>query len=124
MMAPPNEKFEKLLLNRWSRVKKDTKSTNGLFSYGNSILQVHGCIKKGNIIVSINPSCQHNFIDVRMQVLANNIQSTQVEDENVQVFKDLKLTMANMYFILIFVSLICMMWMLFLDILGWAQSVQ
>ena len=39
----------------------------------------------------------HNFINVqlvnRLQVLVKNIQSIQVEDENVQIFKDLKITM-------------------------------
>jgi hypothetical protein len=39
----------------------------------------------------------HNFINVklvnRLQVLAKNVQSTQVEGENVQIFKDLKITM-------------------------------
>jgi hypothetical protein len=39
----------------------------------------------------------HNFINVqlvnRLQVPAKNIQSTQVEGENIQIFKDLKLTM-------------------------------
>jgi hypothetical protein len=42
--------------------------------------QVHGCIQQGDIIVSINPSCQQNFINVqlvnRLQVPTNNIQST------------------------------------------------
>ena len=93
-----DEEFEKLFLDRWSHVEKhDTKRTNGLFSCGNSILQVHGCIHKENIIVSINPSCMHNFINVqlvnRMQVLANDIQSTQVEGKNIPVFKDLKIIM-------------------------------
>ena len=39
----------------------------------------------------------HNFINVqlvnRLQVPINNIQSTKVEGENVQFFKDLKITM-------------------------------
>jgi hypothetical protein len=52
---------------------------------------------KEKVIVSINPSCQQNFINVqlvnRLQVPAKNIQSTQVEGENVQIFKDLKITM-------------------------------
>ena len=50
-----------------------------------------------NVIVSINPSFQQNFIDVqlvnRLQVSAKLIQSKQVEDEIVQVFKYLNLTM-------------------------------
>jgi hypothetical protein len=59
--------------------KNDTKSTKGLFSCGKSTLQVHGCIQQENVIVSINPSCMHNFINAnlakRLQVLAMNIQS-------------------------------------------------
>jgi hypothetical protein len=39
----------------------------------------------------------HNFINVqlvnRLQVPIKNIQRTQVEGENVQIFKDLKITM-------------------------------
>jgi hypothetical protein len=55
----------KNILDRWSHVgKKDKESTKGLFSCGNSILQVHGCIQQEKVIVSINPSCMHNFINV------------------------------------------------------------
>ena len=68
-----------------------------MFSCEKSILQVHGCIHKENIIFSINPSCMHNFINVqlvnRLQVPIKNIQSTQVEGNNIPVFKDLKITM-------------------------------
>jgi hypothetical protein len=49
-----------------------------------------------NIIVSINPSCKQNFINIqlvnRLQVPAKNIQSTQVTGENVKLFKYLKLS--------------------------------
>jgi hypothetical protein len=81
MRTLSNGEFEKILLDRWSHGKnKDTKSTKGLFSCGKSILQVHGCIHKENVIVSINPSCMHNFINVqlvnRLQVPVKNIQST------------------------------------------------
>jgi hypothetical protein len=81
MMTLSNEEFEKVLLDKWSKSKsKDKEITKGLFSCGNSILQVHGCLHKENVIVSINPSCQHNFINVqlvnRLQVPAKNIQST------------------------------------------------
>jgi hypothetical protein len=98
LMRLPDEELEKLFLDRWSHVgKQDKESTKGLFSCDKSILQVHGCIHKENVIVSINPSCQQNFINVqlvnRLQVPAKNIQSTQVEGENVQIFKDLKITM-------------------------------
>jgi hypothetical protein len=93
-----DEEYEKLYLDRWSHAKKkDKESTRVYFHVDNSILQVHGCIQQEKIIVSINPSCKHNFINVnlakRLQVPTKHIQSTQVEGENVQIFKDLKLTM-------------------------------
>jgi hypothetical protein len=98
IMELSDEEFENLFLDRWSHVgKRDTKSTKGLFSCGNSILHVHGCIHKEKVIVSINPSCMHNFINIqlvnRLQVPAKHIQGTQVAGENVQIFKDLKLSM-------------------------------
>jgi hypothetical protein len=90
-----DEALEKFILDKWSHVDKG--SNKSLFLYGKSILQVHGCIHKENVIVSINPSCQKNFINVqlinRLQVLAKNIQSTQVAGENVKLFKYLKLSM-------------------------------
>jgi hypothetical protein len=97
-MTLSNGEFEKILLDKWSHGEnKDTKRTKSLFSCDKSILQVHGCIHKENVIVSINLSCVHNFINVqlvnRLQVPVKNIQSTQVEGENVQIFKDLKITM-------------------------------
>jgi hypothetical protein len=81
LMALSNEEFEKLFLDRCSHVgKRDIESIKGLFSYGNSMLQVHGCIHKENVIVSINPSCQQNFINVQLvnilQVPTKNVQST------------------------------------------------
>jgi len=49
------------------------------------------------IVVSINPSCKHNFINVnlakKLQVPAKHIENTHVDNENVQVYKDLKLSM-------------------------------
>jgi hypothetical protein len=97
-MTLSNEGFEKILLEKWSHGEnKDKEITKSLFSCEKTILQVHGCIHKENIIVSINPSCMHNFINVqlvnRLQVPIKNIQSTQVEGEIVQIFKDLKITM-------------------------------
>jgi hypothetical protein len=96
MRGISDEEFEKVFLEKWSHAKSKERS-KGLFSCGNSILQVHGCIHKENIIVSINPSFLHNFINVqlvnRLQVSAKNVQSTHVEGENVQIFKDLKITM-------------------------------
>ena len=63
----------------------------GLFS----ILKVRGCIQKENIIVSIIRSCKHNFMYVnlgkKLQVPIKHIQSTQVDGENFQFFKDLKI---------------------------------
>lgn len=68
--------------------------TNGLSSSGISLLQVHGCIQQEQVIVSINPICKHDFINVnlenKLQVFAKHIQSTQVDGEHVQLFKDLK----------------------------------
>ena len=58
IMTLSDEEFEKLFLDRWSHTKcKDEESTKGLFLCGKYILQVHGCIRKENIIVSINPNC-------------------------------------------------------------------
>jgi hypothetical protein len=97
-MSLSEEALEKLLLDKWSHTKsKDKDITKSLFSCGKSILQVHGCIHKENVIVSINPSCKQNFINIqwvnRLQVSAKDIHSTQVEGENVQIFKYLKITM-------------------------------
>ena len=94
----PNEEFEELLLDRWSHARKQDKEKHvGLFPTGISLLQVHGLIQKEKIMVSINPSCKHNFINVnlakRLQVLAKQIENTQVDDEDVQIYKDLKLSM-------------------------------
>jgi hypothetical protein len=93
-----DKEYEKLFLEKWSHAKiKDKDYTKVLFSCGNSILQVHGCLHKEKVIVSINPSCMHNFINIqlvnKLQVPAKNIQGTQVAGENVQIFKDLKLSM-------------------------------
>jgi hypothetical protein len=48
-------------------------------------------------MISINPSSECNFINVnltkRLQVPKKHIQSTHVEGENVQIFKDVKITM-------------------------------
>ena len=97
-MSLSKEALKKLLLDKWSHTKsKDKDITKSLFSCGKSILQVHGCLHKENFIVSIKPSCKQNFINIqlvnRLQVPANNIHNTQVEGENVQIFKNLKITM-------------------------------
>jgi hypothetical protein len=93
-----DEAFKKIILEKWCHSKsKDKESTKGLFPYGTSILLAQGFIHKQNIIVSINPSFLHNFINVqlvnRLQVLAMNIQSILVEGENIQICKYLKLSM-------------------------------
>jgi hypothetical protein len=98
MMRLSNVEFEKILLDKWSHGEnQDKERTKSIFAGEKSILQVHGCIHKENIIVSINPSCMHNFINVqlvnRLQVPIKNIQSIDVEGEKVQIFKDLKITM-------------------------------
>jgi hypothetical protein len=74
------------------------RNIKGLFSTGISLLQVHGCIQKEKIIVSINPSCKHNFINVNLaKKIASssktNWKHTQVDNEDVQVYKDLKISM-------------------------------
>ena len=62
-----DEEFEKLLLDRWSHARKQDKEKHvGLFPTGISLLQVHGLIQKEKIIVSINPSCKHSFINVNL----------------------------------------------------------
>ena len=66
---------------KWYHTKsKDKDITKSLFSCEKSILQVRGCIHKENAIVSINPSCKQNFINIqldnRLQVSTKNIQST------------------------------------------------
>jgi hypothetical protein len=93
-----NDEFEQVFLDKWSHAKKkDIESHKGLFSCGNILFQVHGCIQKKKVIVSINHSCKHNFINVNLtkilQILEKHIQGTQVDGENVQVFKDLKVIM-------------------------------
>jgi len=67
MKGISNEAMEKLILDRWSHFgKKYKESTKGLFSYDNSILQVHGYIHKAKVIVSINLGCQRNFINAQL----------------------------------------------------------
>ena len=77
-------------------MKQYNTHTNGLSSSGISLLKVHGCIQQDKVIVSINPSCKNNYINVdlthRLKVLTDNICSTQVDGEHVQVFKDQKIT--------------------------------
>ena len=86
--------IENLKESQLDQVKKD--DTNGLFSWGMFILQVYGCIQHEKVIVAIHPSCKHNYINFdlthRLKVPTKNICSTQVDDEHVQVFKDLKVT--------------------------------
>ena len=66
--------FERILLDKWFRArKKENETRKGLFSTGVSLLQVHGLIQKEKIVVSINPSCKHNFINVNLaKKLANS----------------------------------------------------
>jgi len=90
--------FERVLLDKWSRTrKKENETRKGLFSKSVSLLQVHGLIQKEKIIVSINPNCKHNFMNVnlvkKLQVPAKHIENTQVDDEDVQVYKDLNISM-------------------------------
>lgn len=93
-----DEEFEKLLLDRWSHARKQDKEKHvGLFPTGISLVQVHGLIQKEKIVVSINPSCKHNFINAnlekKLQVPTKHIENTQVDDEDVHVYKDLNISM-------------------------------
>ena len=49
------------------------------------------------MIISINPNYKNNFINVnqakKLQVLAKHIENTQVDDEDVQFYKDLKISL-------------------------------
>ena len=95
--------FEKVYLDKWSRArKKENETHKGLIPTGISLLQIRGLIQKEKIIVSINPSCKHNFISVnlakKLQVPANQIEHTQVDDKDVQIYKDLKLSMDKYVF--------------------------
>ena len=99
----PDEEFEKLLLDRWSHAREQDKEKHmGLLPTSISLLQVHGLIQKEKIIVSINPSCKQNLISVnlakKLQVPAKHIENTQVDDKDVQIYKDLKLSMDKYVF--------------------------
>jgi len=90
--------FEKVLLDKWSQArKKENETHKGLIATGVSLLQVHGLIQKEKIIVSINPSCKQNLINVN---LAKNLQvpAKQIDDKDVQIYKDLKLSMDKYVF--------------------------
>ena len=70
--------FEKVFLDKWSRArKKENETHKGLIPTGISLLQIHGLLQKEKIIVSINPSGKHNFINVnlakKLQVPAKHI---------------------------------------------------
>ena len=60
-------------------------------------VEVQGLIQKEKIVVSINPSCKHNFLSVnlakKLQVPTKQIEHTEVDNEDVQVYKDLKISM-------------------------------
>ena len=93
-----DKEFEKLLLDKWSHTRKQGNETcKRLFSTGIYLLQVHRCIQKDKIIVSINPSCKQNLINVsltkKLQVPAKQMEHTQVNNEEVRVYKDLKISM-------------------------------
>ena len=80
-------------------MKMDNASTNGLSPCGNSILQVHGCVQKEHVMVAINPSYPHDFINEevvkRLQVPSKHILSTQVDGETMEISKYLKVSMGN-----------------------------
>ena len=106
-----DEDYEKFLLDRWYSTRstnneshkeilqKDTVSTNGLPSCNNSLLRLQGCLQQEQVIISISPSCMHNFINAKLSRSlkhpTKNVCSTHIDGEDVQVFKDLKITMGN-----------------------------
>jgi len=99
----PDEEFEKLLLDRWSHARKQDKEKHvGLFPTGISLLQVHGLIQEEKIIVSINPSASiilsMLILQKKLQVPTKQIEHTQVDDKDVQIYKDLKLSMDKYVF--------------------------
>ena len=119
-----DEEFEKLLLDRWSHARKQDKEKHvGLIPTGISLLQIHGLIQKEKIMVSINPSCKQNLINVnlakKLQVPTKHIENTQVDDEDVQIYKDLKLSMDKYVLHVMFILQRWIIWMLFWDIFGW-----
>jgi hypothetical protein len=60
----PYEEYEKLFLDGWSHaMNNDKEITKGLCPCDN-LLHVHGCIQQENVILSINPSKKHNFINI------------------------------------------------------------
>jgi hypothetical protein len=91
--ALSDKEYEKKFLNKWSRSKsKDNECTKSLFACGKSILQVPGCIHKEKIIVSINPSCRHNFINVSWLIDCKLLQRIfKAHRLKVKIFKFLKI---------------------------------
>jgi len=76
-----DDEFEKVFLDKWSQARKrENETSKGLFPTGISLLHVHGCIQKEKIVVPINPSCKHNFINVnltnKLRVPAKHIENT------------------------------------------------
>jgi hypothetical protein len=105
-----DKEYKKVFLDRWCHVgKKGKERTNGLFSCTKFLLQFNGFIQHENIIIFINPSSKHNFINVklakRLQVITKNIQSTQVEGGNVQFFTYLKIIMDKYFLHLYFYAI-------------------
>jgi hypothetical protein len=72
-------------------VKKDKKGIRDLFSCDNFILQVHGRIQQ-EVIVSINPSCKHNLINVNFAKDCKFLQNIfKAHRLRVKMFKFLKI---------------------------------
>lgn len=65
--------------------------------FENSNFQVNGVIQENNVIVSINPSSKYNFINAYLakglKVQAKKIKYIELEEDNVEIFEYLKLTM-------------------------------
>jgi hypothetical protein len=54
--------------------------------------------EREKLLISINPSNMHNFINVDLTKRLQVPQSTQVEGKNVRIFEDLKITMDKYVF--------------------------
>ena len=100
MKTLSDNEFEQVFLDRWSHAKDNDQTRHpGLFLGEHALLQVQWHIQQENVVVSIYPSCTHNFISIdlekRLKVPTNKVCSTHLDGENVQVFKNLKITLGN-----------------------------
>lgn len=91
-----DEEFVNFLLEKWYNARKqDNEKYVGLFSTDIYLSQVHGYIQRKNIIVPINPICKKNTTNVnlakKLQVPSKEMEHTKFSNDDVQVYKDLKI---------------------------------